>query len=135
LFPQGIASRYFRLRDTDAIGLCGFLLSLCTFFTFPAVGIIGRVAIIEARSVGWVLIGPVVNLSLGILDNPFVQKSRGSRPDNLSASRRNRRYPQGIRCLDRLSLAFDIIPEAASHFAYSVGPPLERNSARPISLP
>jgi len=43
----------------------------------PAVGIIGNtgVGIIDARSIGWVLIGPVVGLFLGIVDNSFLPNS------------------------------------------------------------
>jgi hypothetical protein len=50
--------------------LIGFCFGVA-FFTFPAVGIIGRtgVAIIEARSIGCVLIGPAVDLSFGMVDN------------------------------------------------------------------
>jgi hypothetical protein len=50
--------------------LVGFCFG-CAFFIFPAVGTTGRtgVAIIEARSIGCVLIGPAVDLSLGIVDN------------------------------------------------------------------
>jgi hypothetical protein len=57
--------------------LVGFCFGCGTFFTFPAVGIIGRtgVAIIEARSIGCVVIGPAVDLSLGIVDNSLWSSS------------------------------------------------------------
>jgi hypothetical protein len=44
---------------------------------FPAVGIIGNtgVGIIDARSIGWILMGPVVGLFLGIADNSFLPNS------------------------------------------------------------
>jgi hypothetical protein len=51
---------------------------------FPAAGIIGNtcVGIVEARSSGWVLIGPVGGLLLGIVDNSLLPGSfrRGETP-------------------------------------------------------
>jgi len=41
------------------------------FVTFPTVGIIGVVRL-QARATGCVLIGPVVGLILGMLDNSFL---------------------------------------------------------------
>jgi hypothetical protein len=61
----------FRFAARTSSVLVGFCFACGAFFTFPAVGIIGRtgVAIIEARSIGRVLIGPAVDLSLGMVDN------------------------------------------------------------------
>jgi hypothetical protein len=55
----------------------GFSLGPIDVFAFPAVGIIGNtgVGIIDARSIGWVLIGPVVGRFLGILGNSFLPNS------------------------------------------------------------
>ena len=49
--------------------LVGFCFGCSAFFKLPAVGIIGStcVGIIEARPIGWVLIGPVVGLFLDII--------------------------------------------------------------------
>ena len=64
------------------------------FATFPTVGIIGStcVGIIEARSIGCVLIGPVVNLFLSIVANSFLpylfkakQNRASTRPDQIPA--------------------------------------------------
>jgi hypothetical protein len=51
--------------------LVGVCFDCGAFITFPADGIIGRtgVALIEARSIGCILIGPAVGLFLGMSDN------------------------------------------------------------------
>jgi hypothetical protein len=51
--------------------LFGSVFGCEVFFIFPADGIIGRVGvgIAEARSIGCVLIGPVVGLALGMIAN------------------------------------------------------------------
>ena len=65
----------FAARTSSALVGSGF--GCAAFFNFPTVGIIGRtgVEIIDARSVGCVLIGPVVNLSLGMVDNSLQPRS------------------------------------------------------------
>jgi hypothetical protein len=57
--------------------LVGFCLGAIDVLAFPAVGIIGNtgVGIIDARSIGCVLIGPAVGLFLGIADNFFLPNS------------------------------------------------------------
>jgi len=57
--------------------LVGSCLGTIDVSTFPAVGITGNtgVGIIDARSIGCVLIGPAVGLFLGIADNSFPPNS------------------------------------------------------------
>ena len=56
--------------------LVGSRFGCGAFFTFPADGIIGRtgVAIIEARSIGCIRIGPAVGLFLDMSDNSLRPK-------------------------------------------------------------
>ena len=59
------------------------LVGICSgcgaFVTLPTVGIIGVVRI-QARATGCVLIGPVVGLILGMLDNSFLPSSFKTKP-------------------------------------------------------
>jgi hypothetical protein len=65
----------FAIRTPSA--LVGFCLGSIGVLAFPAVGIIGNtgVGIIDARSIGCVLIGPAVGLLSGIADNSFLPNS------------------------------------------------------------
>jgi hypothetical protein len=70
----------FAIRTPSA--LVGFCLSPIDVLAFPAVGLMGNtgVGIIDARSIGCVLIGPVVDLFLGIVGNSFFQPNSFRRP-------------------------------------------------------
>jgi len=66
-----------------AVRTASVLVGICSgcgaFVTLPTVGIIGVVKI-QARDMGCVLIGPVVGLILGILDNSFLPSSFKTKP-------------------------------------------------------
>jgi hypothetical protein len=66
---------------TASVLVVGFRFGRGTFFNFALVGIKGNTGVgtFEARSTGCVVIGPVIWLSLGMLDNsiwPNLFKSR-----------------------------------------------------------
>jgi hypothetical protein len=79
--------------------LVGFCLGAIDFLELPAIGIIGNagVGIIDARSIGCVLIGPAVGLLLGIVDNPFLPKLF-KRPRTWPAHHSHARYGRGTTC-------------------------------------
>jgi hypothetical protein len=62
---------------TASVLVVVFCLGGGDFFNFPPVGIIGNTGVgtFEARSTGCVLMGPVIELSLGILDNAIRSNS------------------------------------------------------------
>jgi hypothetical protein len=66
-----------------AVRTASVLIGICSgcgaFVTHPTVGIIGVVRI-QARATGCVLIGPVVGLILGMLDNSFLPSSFKTKP-------------------------------------------------------
>jgi hypothetical protein len=75
------------------------LVGICSgcgaFVTLPTVGIIGVVKS-KARAVGCVLIGPVVGLILGMLDNSFLPSSFKTKPGAWRyLTRMSRRQCQG----------------------------------------
>jgi hypothetical protein len=49
-----------------------FCFDCGAFVTFPIVRVIICIGMIEARSIGCVLIGPVIGLFLGMVDNSFL---------------------------------------------------------------
>ena len=61
----------FALATRTPSALVGLLIGCAVLSAFPAVGIIGRtsVGIVEARSIGCVLIGPAVGFILGMINN------------------------------------------------------------------
>jgi hypothetical protein len=70
--------------------LVDFCFCCGAFVTFPIVRVIICVGMIEARWIGCVLIGPLVGLFLGIVDNSFLPslfkgqaKTAGSRASNM----------------------------------------------------
>jgi hypothetical protein len=66
-----------------AVRTASVLVGICScwgaFVTLPTVGSIGVVRI-QARAMGCVLIGPVVGLILGMLDNSFLPSSFKTKP-------------------------------------------------------
>jgi hypothetical protein len=74
-----------------AVRAASVLVGICSgcgvFVTFPTVGIIGVVRL-QARATGCVLIGPVVGLILGMLDNSFLPNCFAVNPRECDAQRR-----------------------------------------------